>query len=382
MVRFSLIFGLVFILVTPWISNAEVKKPYKMGVVFDLSGSIAFIGIPKLNAMKLLAEEVNKTGGIDGHPIELVVYDSESDTSKSTTALMKLIKGDKVSMVFGDIHSGVTLSLIPIVEKEQIALVTCSMAPSISNPVKKWVFQPIAILKYEVERVVTYLKSKGVKRIALLVPQTARATEGKTEMEIQAKGAGLEIVSTEICGGDDIDVTPQLTKIRGTTAEAVYCPASGKIVATVAKCAKQVDLKKQIILSAGFPSQKYLDLVGEAANNVVLAPAFKVCVVEKIPFNDPQKQALMLHKKLYEERYKSPVDNFTATGWDHLMVAIRAFERAKSDDRAKFRDALEKEKDFPCTLGIHTITPTKHDSCFINPYVMVQVVDGKFELVQ
>jgi len=45
------------------------EKPYKVGVVIEVTGGLSFLGEPGKNTVEMIAEEVNKSGGINGHPL-------------------------------------------------------------------------------------------------------------------------------------------------------------------------------------------------------------------------------------------------------------------------------------------------------------------------
>src|SRR5215831_594447 len=57
---------------------ASSAEPLKIGVVASLTGSAAESGRYTIEGAKLAAEEVNKTGGVLGRPIELVIEDTQT----------------------------------------------------------------------------------------------------------------------------------------------------------------------------------------------------------------------------------------------------------------------------------------------------------------
>jgi len=70
-------------------------EAYKVGAVFSVTGRASFLGDPEKKTALMLEEEINKKGGINGHPLELVVYDDEGDSTKCALAVRKLITQDK-----------------------------------------------------------------------------------------------------------------------------------------------------------------------------------------------------------------------------------------------------------------------------------------------
>ena len=85
----------------------------------------------------MLVKEANAKGGIKGHKLELVVYDTQGDATKAVQLATKLIKNDKVSVIIGPSTTGETMAVIPVVEKEKIPLISCAAGIKIIDPVKK-----------------------------------------------------------------------------------------------------------------------------------------------------------------------------------------------------------------------------------------------------
>jgi branched-chain amino acid transport system substrate-binding protein len=66
---------LIFAVTIPLAKQAEAKEVYKVGAIFAVTGRASFLGEPEKKTAEMIVEEVNKRGGINGHPLELVIYD-------------------------------------------------------------------------------------------------------------------------------------------------------------------------------------------------------------------------------------------------------------------------------------------------------------------
>ncbi|MFQ6066921.1 MAG: ABC transporter substrate-binding protein [bacterium] len=117
------------------------KEPYKVGAIFAITGPAAWLGTPERNTAKMIEEQVNMGGGINGHPLEVIIEDTVGDATKTVTAAKKLITKDKVLAIVGPSRSGTTMAVIPIAEEAKVPLVSCAAAESIVVPVKPWVFK-------------------------------------------------------------------------------------------------------------------------------------------------------------------------------------------------------------------------------------------------
>jgi branched-chain amino acid transport system substrate-binding protein len=80
----------IFLICSSCAKKEEPKAPYKIGGIFAITGPASFLGEPERNSMELLAEQINAGGGINGHPIELVIYDTEGDATKAVLNTNKL----------------------------------------------------------------------------------------------------------------------------------------------------------------------------------------------------------------------------------------------------------------------------------------------------
>ncbi len=77
------------------------KEAYKIGGIFAITGPSSFLGDPEKKSMEMVVDEINAQGGIDGHPLEAVIYDTEGDPTKTVLATNKLISKDNVLAIVG-----------------------------------------------------------------------------------------------------------------------------------------------------------------------------------------------------------------------------------------------------------------------------------------
>ncbi|MBT8333516.1 MAG: ABC transporter substrate-binding protein, partial [Deltaproteobacteria bacterium] len=101
----------------------------KLGVVGPHSGDLASYGLPSVNAAKILTEQINAAGGINGKKIELLVEDTVCDAKTATDVATKLVS-DGAQIVLGGICSGSTKAALPIYQNAGLLV----MSPSATNP--------------------------------------------------------------------------------------------------------------------------------------------------------------------------------------------------------------------------------------------------------
>src|SRR5215470_1929183 len=80
----------------PWRSAFGAAKPYKIGTMQPLSGSAAIIGKTALVGVQMAVDHINKAGGINGRPVELIVADYESKPDVGRRKAEKQVEEDGI----------------------------------------------------------------------------------------------------------------------------------------------------------------------------------------------------------------------------------------------------------------------------------------------
>jgi branched-chain amino acid transport system substrate-binding protein len=350
---------------------AFAATPLRIGALFSITGPPSFLGEPERNTAQMVVDEINKAGGVKGRTLELVTYDTQGDATKAVQAATRLIKEDKVMAIIGPSTTGETMAVIPIVEKAQIPLISCAAGIKITEPVKKWVFKTAQNDALAVARIYDHLKKRQISKIAILTVSDGFGASGREQLKGQAKNFGIQIISDETYGPKDTDMTAQVTKIRGTQAQALICWGTNPGPAVVARNVKQLGLQIPLYMSHGVSSKKFIELAGDAAEGISL-PSGKVLVANLLPKNEPQRNALLSFVKSYQKIYKTEGDHFGGHAWDAVMLIKGAIERG-GETPAALRDQLEKTKDFSGIGGIFNFSPQDHAGLTKEAFVLVDV---------
>jgi branched-chain amino acid transport system substrate-binding protein len=356
------------------------KGPLKIGGLFSITGPNSFLGEPERNSMQLLAEQINAKGGINGRPLELVIYDDGGDETKARLNAEKLIDKDKVLAIVGPSLTGTTMAIIPTVEKAQVPLISCAAGVKITTPVKKWVFKTPQTDVMAVAKIYEFMKRQGIGKIAILTVSNAFGDSGREQLIQQAASSGFQIVAEEKYGANDVDMTSQLTKIRGLSPDAIVCWGTNPGPAVIARNMQQLGIKVPLYQSHGIASKKFIDLAGTAAEGIIL-PTGKILVAKTLPDSDPQKAVLLKYAADYEAKYKSAVSGFGGYAWEGLDMIALALQKAGAD-RAKIRDEIEKINGYVGISGIFRMSPQDHNGLSKDEaFVMVKIVNGDWQVV-
>jgi branched-chain amino acid transport system substrate-binding protein len=373
---------ILFIFLTLALSAGTVlaAQPIKIGALFAITGPASFLGEPERNTAQMVVDEINKAGGIKGRMLELVLYDTQGDATKAVQAATRLIKEDKVVAIIGPSTTGDSMAVIPIVEKAQVPLVSCAAGIKITEPVKKWVFKTAQNDSLAVSRIYEHLKKHKINKVAILTVSDSFGSSGREQLKAQAASFGIQIVNDDTYGPKDTDMTPQLTKIRGSQAQALICWGTNPGPAVIARNAKQLGLKLPLYMSHGVSSKKFIVLAGEAAEGIIL-PSGRVLVADLLPNSDKQKKSLLSYVKDYQNHYKAEGDHFGGHAWDAVMLIKGAIERG-ADTPAAIRDQLEKTRHFAGIGGIFNYSPVDHSGLTRDAFVLVEIKQKDWVLVK
>lgn len=361
--------------------EAMASGTVRIGALFSVTGPASFLGEPEKKTLEMLVKDVNAKGGIKGNKVELFIEDTQGDATKAVQLATKLIKNDKVAAIIGPSTTGDTMAIIPIVEKEQIPLVSCAAGIKITEPVKKWVFKTPANDHVAGEKLLDFLSAKKQKNIALLTVSDAYGQSGREQLKALAAKKGFTVVADEVYSPKDTDMTAQLTKIKGAKADAIVCWGTNPGPAVVTRNVKQLGIKIPLYQSHGVASKKYIELAGADAAEGVTLPAGKLTIYDKLKKSDPQYKLLSEYDQAYKKNYGVEASTFGGYAYDAFELISEAIRKSGTTPE-QIRNGIEQAKKLVGVSGIYTMSSTDHNGLDLSAFEMVKVVKGDWELAK
>jgi branched-chain amino acid transport system substrate-binding protein len=372
--------GLLGVFAAP---DAQAKEPYKIGAIFSVTGGASFLGEPEKKTAEMIAEWVNAEGGINGHPLELIIYDDETDPTKCNVAMKKLISQDQVPVIIGPSTSGTSMAVVGVADKDQVPLISCAAAKTIVLPVEErhWVFKVAGSDIHVSQRIFDHMKSKGISKVAVMTASDAFGASGREELLAFAPQYGIEIVADERYGPKDTDLTAQLTKIKGTAAQAVVNWSIGPTQVLAVKNWRALGMDNlPLYQSHGFGSRKNIELCGKDAEGV-LCPLARVNIGRLLADDHAQKKVIMKYTEAYEKKYNEPISSFGGHAWDAMYIAVKALETV-GPDRTKIRGFVENLTGFVGQHGVFKFSAVDHNGLSKDDLEMVVVKNGDWAIAR
>jgi len=388
LIRSALFIFLGIFLISANAGQALAEEPIKIGAFFDLSGPASSIGTPTKLVAEMVVDKINKDGGIDGRPLELVTGDTEADPTKALMTAKRLVEKEKVVALIGPTRTGTGMAVKAYVEKTRIpTIMTVGGDPVIAGgkfgPFE-WTFKTPQRTSVAVKKVYELLKARGWTKVALLTATDGFGKDGLRWLKELAPQYGLDIVGEEAFAVTDTDMTTQLVKMRDSGAQAFVCWTIGPAGPRVAKNVKQLAISIPLIQCHGQPDPKYIELAGEASEGNLM-PSTKLMVVEQLPDTDPQKAVIQdfihLYKDVYEYHEQYPINTHSGYAWDAIFMLANAM-RQVGTDAEKLREAIENTKGYVGISGIYNLTPEDHNGLDTDSLVMVKIDKGQWVLAK
>ena len=358
--------------------QAATAGTIKIGAILAETGP-SFLGVPEANTLRMLTEEFNKMGGVNGNKIELIIKDSGGNPEKAISFAKQLIEEEKVFAIIGPSTSGETMKIKNIMEQAQIPLVSCAAAAVIVNPVAKWVFKTPQMDSDAVKKIYMEMNKLNISKIGVVVGNTGFGKAGKGQLLKIAPDFGIDVVISEVYDKKATDLSAVVAKLMAhKDIQAVVnwsiVPAQSIIIKNI----RQAGWDVPIFQSHGFGNIKFVKAAGAAAEGVIF-PAGRLLVVDVLPDDNVQKPVLSKYKRDYEAKYKEDVSTFGGHAYDAFMILTQAIA-VGGLDKAKVRDAIENMKGFVGTGGVFNFSAKNHNGLDIDAFDMMTVKDGKFVL--
>jgi branched-chain amino acid transport system substrate-binding protein len=357
----------------------------KIGHVAALSGASAQSGEAITRGLALAIDEINSKGGLlSGRKLELVQRDDESSPPKGIVAARELISKEKVAAIFGGIDTPVSLAIVPLANKEKtifMAVWAAGTGITRNGADPNYVFRVSAVDELVDIKLLDYAAKKfGSKKPGLmLINNPWGESNQKGLVKADAANKDVEIAGIEKFENNDVDMIPQLTRLKEMGADSIILVVNTPPGAQVMKSRERMGWMVPVVSHWGISGGRFPELAGPTAGDAHFVQTYSF-FGKLSPVGDRVLSAL----KAKYPAIKGPEDIFapvgTANAYDAMHLLALAIEQAGDTDPDKVRTALEGLKT-PFDGLIKTykqpFSASSHDALGPEDYVMVRYDGNK-----
>lgn len=315
-------------------ASGDVKE-IKVGAILPLTGDIATFGQSSKNALELLAEQVNKAGGIDGKTVKFVFQDDENKPASSANVAQKLINDEKVVAIVGSIASKCSIAAGPIATSSKIPMITpTSTNPKVTIDGGEFVFRACFIDPFQGTVLAKFASDElKAKKAAVLYDVANDYSKGLAEFfKASFEKAGGTVVAYETYNTGDQDFNAQLTKIKALNPEVLLLPDYYQTVGIIAKQARAAGITATFLGGDGWDSPDLFTIGGAAVEGGYFSNHYS-----------PEDTAKEVTEFIaaYKAKFNATPDALAALGYDAGKILLAAIDKADSLDGTKIAEALK-----------------------------------------
>jgi branched-chain amino acid transport system substrate-binding protein len=333
--------------------------PYKIAVLSNISGDLGFLGKFITDSAQMEVDFLNANGGVDGHPIELVIEDDGMDPTKAAAAFTRLADDPTILAITGTCMAFLLPGLQALAEEKQIPYIAaCPELPDLRAQNPKYTFAIGADEFVNAAAMLDIVKAKGYKNIICISENDALSLAIDNEFINQATAAGLKAVLLEdTVDLGAVDVTPQVNKLKALVdeqgADVIVSTVFPNFTGTFRKTMTAAGLDLPMISYSVTADPSTLGMGGSELNGLMV-PGPKVQAISWLLDSDPQKKAVADFVARYQAKFNTLPGQISVSAGD-LVVWLSAALKTSGADRAKLRDALASVKDLVGPFAIRTM---------------------------
>jgi branched-chain amino acid transport system substrate-binding protein len=351
--RCARLIGAVAALAT--ISGAALAADsYDVHVVLPLTGNAAFVGQGQKEALSALQEQIKGSGAIGGTKLNFVFHDDQSQPQVAVQLTNQAL-GSKPAVVMGSSLVAMCLAMAPLMANGPVQY---CLSPGIHPKEGSYVFSTSSSSTDQIAAVVRYFRMKGWTKIATLMTTDASGQDGDRSvaevLQYPENKDKMQVVIREHFNPSDVSVAAQVTRIKGSGAQAIIAWTTGAPAATVFRSMAQAAVDLPVAPTSGnqtFAAMKQWQSF--LPKQLILASALYPPQPPSVKL-DPRVVSAQQSMNATLQKSGLKADNMVATSWDAGLIVAAALRKLGTNaTAAQLRDYIAGLTDFPGINGIY-----------------------------
>jgi branched-chain amino acid transport system substrate-binding protein len=367
--------------------NVHAAEPIKIGLVAALSGQSAKSGEAITRGLAIAIDEINADGGVLGRPLELIRRDDESNPSKGLLAARELVQKEDVAVLFGGLDTPVSMAIVPLANQMKFPFmgVWAAGTPITKNGAKEnYVFRVSAVDEIVDEALVQYgIDKYSMKKPGMILINNPWGESNEVGFKAALEKRGIAYTSIERIESSDLDVVPQLSRLKEKGTDTLLMVANVAPSAQVVKSLEKMNWDVPVVSHWGPAGGRFGELAGPTADRVHFIQTF---VFTDITSGKGSEVFSALQAKYPE--IKTTADVTPAVGianaYDAMHLTALAIEKAGSTKGKDIRDGFYKIDSYEGLIKSFSqpFSKDQHDAIGPNDYVFTQFVGDQISPVK
>ena len=228
-------------------------------------------GKSALHGAEIAVNQINKSGGISGKKIELVVYDDQASPKESAPLASKMISQDDVIAGISGSYSGATRAAATIFSENNIPYISAyAVHPDITRA-GDYIFRTSFMGEVQGRAGAKLIgEMLGKKRVTMVTLNNDFGKSLAAGFKEQAKNFGISIIAEYEYSIRDREFGPIISKIKSENPDAIYASGYFFTAGPMVSQIRAAGLKQPVIGQEGYDSQKFIEIAGSASEGVLI----------------------------------------------------------------------------------------------------------------
>src|SRR5215204_6867050 len=251
---------------------ASAQDTVKLGLVAAMSGQSAKSGEAIVRGLSLAIDEINAKGGLLGKKIELLVRDDESNPAKGVIAARELVQREKVAALFGGLDTPVSIAIVPFANQAKVPFmgVWAAGTPITQNgAAEHYVFRVSAVDALVDKALVDYaVKKYAAKKPGMILINNPWGESNENGLKAALAAKNMPYAAIEKFQDADVDVVPQLTRLKQAGADVLFLVANVAPSSQVVKSLDRMGWEVPVVSHWGPAGGRFSELAGPSGQRV------------------------------------------------------------------------------------------------------------------
>ncbi len=315
----------------PMVAAADAVR---IGIHVPQTGFAAADGKSALLGAELAVEQVNASGGVNGHKIELVVYDDQASPKEAVPVAVRLASSDKVDAAISGSYSGATRAAAGVFQEHKIPYIAAyAVHPGITRA-GNYVFRTSFVGEVQGRAGAKLVgESLRKKKVTVLTLKNDFGKSLVAGFKDAAARFGIDIVSEYEFSIKDRQFGPIIAKIKSDNPEAIYATGYFFTAGPFVSQLRASGVDAVVVGQEGYDSQKFIEIAGKAADGVIITTSLdrESDNVETVSFI-----------RQFEAKAGYKADMVAASGHTAVKALVEAMRKAGSAERDSVRKMLHE----------------------------------------
>lgn len=304
------------------------ERPLKIGFVGCLTGRLSDLGTAGRNGVTLAIEQLNKAGGVNGRPIELLVKDDQQDPEIAKKVDQELVNEGVVAII-GHMTSAMSVAALPVINAAKVVMISPTSTSNELTGQDDYFFRIGLPDKVQAEQVAQYARMQGIKSISGVYDLSNRTFTETWYLNFQAafeQAGGTIFTTLTFTSGQEVAYSKLVSQLSASLPDGFVFVAGALDTAMLCQQLKKTGVTRPIMSSGWAMTPVLIQQGGTSVEGIILPQTY----------NEQSKYpAFIEFQRQFEQRFGVKANFAAAGGYDAAKLLIQALRETTMPEQIK-----------------------------------------------